>query len=388
MKKLLLTLLLVPALSPLMAQNSTIFMSNASHGYYIKDGVVHYAYISTENEDLQATRLYIPLQQGHNETIFTPDQITEYGLTDGGKRFHSVSIDGEWLFMEELQKVDNNTSILFLAHRNVRNDAYYLSENGISRKIATGNEPRPMWDYLSSLNDCSGSWSKSVRFPKRLRSETLSRYYGAFAHCNEKLFPRNRFGITVSGGMGSPNVQDSRVADEIYTKMEYRYAFSFSAGLFFRFPFDEVSSFQPEVSYFRQSVTGTREGRRNPNIHLDSAPGEVRDIKLEASTVRVPLLFRFNNNYARGKIMPYAEIGPLLDFNFGYYAYDEIGAEERQLPQFAAGVAAGIGAEYHINSRHTAYLGFRFNYVTNLERTRKYNVATYELVAGFSLFAF
>jgi hypothetical protein len=90
--------------------------------------------------------------------------------------------------------------------------------------------------------------------------------------------------------------------------------------------------------------------------------------------------------------MPYAELGHLFDFNFGEYWYSgdiwAMDADRRPSPHFALGVVAGVGAEYYINSRQAVSLGVRFNYVSNLSRERKYELLTFELVAGFSLFNF
>ena len=408
MKKSVLVLLFATAVSSLFAQNIYLPASatnagnfkipNAVRGYYIKDGQVHHAYISVEDSELRARRLFIPFQPGHLETVFTPDEVSEYGLTEGtgklGGHFFSAEVDGRWFFMEELQKVDDDTSILFLTGTS-REDTYYLLDGGVVSKIATAGEPSPLWEYMSSLNDCTRSWSGSVKYPTRLRSGMVKRYYNAFARCNEKMFPKQRFGVTASVGAGRPKVFDERVGDVIFigedvisdiitfTQTRYRFAPTFSVGVFYRLPIEEVVSFQPELQYSYQANKGTES---NGRIEGQATPR----IAFRNHSVRVPLLFRFTNNYAKGNLMPYAELGPVVAFNFGKYWDMKYSDRKRSLPPFTPGLAVGVGMEYHIDAARAFDIGARLNWTSKMggSRDRAYSLLSIELVAAFSIFNF
>lgn len=368
----------------LFAQSNTIYVADARKGYYIKDGRIQYAYIREENNELTARRLFIPAQEGHPETVFTPEEVSEYGYSEGvSEHFLSSYVElptgGEYLFLREIQRIDDRKSILFLPRGITGKDLWLLLDNNKVEEITTGDNPRPIWDYLSTLNDCTKTWSDRVGYPNRLRVGMMRRYYNAFVNCNEKMFPKNLFGVTVSAGAGKPNFYDPRVALYHFTQLDFRYSFSFSVGVFARFPFEEVLSFQPEVRYFRQTTWGVR---------MRSWSEADTYVNFETNTIRVPLLFRFTNTYSRKSLMPYVELGPMIDINFGKAWFSGDPLSNRPIPTFTPGVAAGIGAEYYINSRHAAYLGVRFNYITNLDRDRKYNLRTFEFVAGFSLFGY
>ncbi len=292
--------------------------------------------------------------------------------------------------MEILQQIDHDTMIVFLSHEVVEEDTYYLLDEGVLKDLGTGRSPKPMWDYLSSLNDCTYDWNITVRYPKRLASGMVRRYYNAFIHCNEKMFPRALLGVKAGVGLGRPMIDDGRVGSIVdgatgdllpitYTALDYQYNISFSVGVFARIPIDEVVSFQPELLYFRQVAAGAEQVT---NAFL------VRDVAFINNSIRLPLMFRFTNNYARKNLMPYAELGLLLDFNQGQYWFPYIDIARRSVQLFTPGVAVGVGAEYYINSRNAASLGVRMNYVNSFNRLRKYNLLTFELVAGFSIFDF
>ncbi len=123
-KRLLLTLLFALTGSALLAQDSWDTIGEAVPGYYIKNGIRYNTLIELESDELRAKRLYLPRQYGLNQEIYTPEEISEYG-TLRERRFVSVDLGGEWFFMEVLQQVDHDTSIVFLSHK-VRCFVYYL----------------------------------------------------------------------------------------------------------------------------------------------------------------------------------------------------------------------------------------------------------------------
>jgi hypothetical protein len=200
------------------------------------------------------------------------------------------------------------------------------------------------------------------------------------------MFPENRFGVTVNFGAGQPYVYDNRLGDLdwreisadaiILTYMDpgFRFNSSLSVGAFLRIPLEEVFSFQPEIRYMRQTSRGRK--------------GELGTLEFETNSIRLPMMFRFTNNYAKRNLMPYAEIGPVVDINSGAYWHSDYDDRKRSLSTVSVGVAIGGGAEYYISACQAAYLGARFGYVTNIGRERDYNLKTFELVAGFSLFSF
>lgn len=390
-KRLLLTLLFALTGSALLAQDSWDTIGEAVPGYYIKNGIRYNTLIELESDELRAKRLYLPRQYGLNQEIYTPEEISEYG-TLRERRFVSVDLGGEWFFMEVLQQVDHDTSIVFLSHKVLADDTYYLIDEGVIKDLGTGRSPGPMWDYLSSLNDCTHEWDMDVKYPNHLASRMVRRYYNAFVHCNEKMFPRVRFGVRAGIGLGRPSIDDARPGSTLlddetydprpisYTDLKYRYNMSFSFGVFARIPIDEVVSFQPELLYHRLVAGGA--------IDSEAYTAVIKDVGYINNSIRLPMMFRFTNNYARKNMMPYAELGPVFDFNSGQYWFTGSNMPRRNLSVFAAGVSVGVGAEYYINTRQAASLGVRVSYVDNFIRLRNYSQLTFELVAGFSIFDF
>lgn len=395
MKKILVTLILTLAAgTALLAQSTSavhVYKSDTDLGYYVKDGVTYQVYIGREPYEVGSRWLLVPDQNGHSHKIFSPKEVSAYGLANGKKHFISAAIEtaagSESFFLEELQRFDDGSSILYLSGAVLPTDSYFLLKDGVVTPLATRKKPAQMWELLSSLNDCTEKWDLPVRYPSRLKKRMVRQYHEAFAWCNEKMFPKNRFGIAASFGGSRPRVADRRIAGLDYGGRK-DYHFSFSAGVFARIPLEEVLSFQPEVHYFRQVMSDPAKIEYTYGTAVYTPASG-----FENNAIHLPMMFRFTNNFARKNLMPYAEMGPLFDINFGKFwygeDYEQFGIEpKRKLPVFTAGLAVGVGAEYYINARHAASLGVRMNYVNNMNRSNRYDLLTFEIVAAFSLFNF
>jgi hypothetical protein len=376
---------------------TSTYRAGTAGGYYVKNGRITYALLSLEREELRAVRVYIPQQLGHDHEILSPDEVSEWGIEDGGqKRYISALVqtsEGEKRrFLEDLQETGSGSHILYLSRLTMPDDTYFLYSNGQVSELATRRRPQPMWDYFSSLNDCTSGWTIDAEYPKRLRPAMVRRYYNAFAFCNEKMFPKPRFGITVSAGLARPTIHDQRMGfvvdvdeserDAIsLTNTRYLFRMAYSAGIFFRFPMEEVISFQPEIQYFYQSSKGTKGSPW-------SNPVSRTLIEFENHSLRVPLMFRFTNNYAKKKLMPYAELGPVFHANFGKYGFEGTDRiAQRKLPLYTIGFAAGFGMERYITAGQAFSIGARVNWEASVDsRERTYNNLSVELVVGFSLF--
>jgi hypothetical protein len=101
----------------------------------------------------------------------------------------------------------------------------------------------------------------------------------------------------------------------------------------------------------------------------------------------VPFLFRFTNNYAIRKTMPYVELGPVVHANFGNYWQDKYPEKQRVLPNYSVGVVLGVGMEQYFNASRAFSIGARVSWMSSVDsRVKIYSNLSFELVAGFSLF--
>lgn len=391
MKKSIFTFVFVAILLSVTGANAqmveTVRQIDAHRGYFIRDGVVHNVYISKDNSRIgYAEHFSIPEQPNYAAAKFSPDQVLEYGL-ENGRRFFSVKIDTESgqqsFFLEKLRETTLGAYILYLpgwmASPGSRSLYFLRDKNGVVTPLGKGNEPEGIWDYFLSLNDCPKL--NEVKFRRRFRSGMVNRFYNAFANCNEKAFPVARFGVTASlsgsrplmfDDSFTPHYNPQEVLEEgtpLYANLRYDWDYSYSVGMFFRIPLDDVASFQPEILYFRSSTTDAQWGH-----------------KFRTDALRLPLMFRATNNHARGQVMPYGEIGPVFDLNFGKYSYGGSEYWTRALPRYSMGVAAGAGIECYIAPGQAISLGGRVNWVSSLERDKRYNNLSVELVLGLSLF--
>lgn len=384
MKRIVLTLLLVSAAVLSLAQNlpvqeETLVIPYTEKGYYIKNGSVFHVNINQENDLMRTKRIIVPEQHNHKYTLFTPADISEYGFPNRA-RFISAKIktgdSEEWVFLEQLQQINDTLSILYLYRESSIQDEYFILNKGKAGRIATGSEPEKMWQFMATFNGCEGT-DERIIYPSTLRKNMVRRYYHASRYCNMKLFPQKKFGFTAAVGIGRPKVFDEQrlTLDDTFI-YNFRYGPMVSLGIFARIPFDEVVSLQLDVNYFYMPNSGVTGFGDNSNVNAYS----------RHNAVRVPLLVRFNNNYARGNWMPYAELGPCVNIDFYSYYWNDSYTSAQWVPVMAYGFTLGVGAEYYVSPGRSFYVGLRYSGMSDLKRNKRRTLAVWEIAAGFSIF--
>lgn len=373
---------------------------NTKKGYYVKDGDRHDVFILRQNKKDNAFKFVVPPQEGHAEVVvYTPDRVSEWGFEGEKARYLGVRVEtpegDKWYFMEEEMDVKpgDGSRIALLSDKVLPVGTYYrVGENGETIETGTERNAAPMLDYFASTTSYRSSDSH-LKYPKRARKSTLDRYHDAFADRNDKLFPQRRFGFTVSGGPGIVKTGDIFTIAHDFQVPSPDMGSTFSAGAFVRLPIEGTVSFQPEVMFSHTSATGEMAYR---DLEFDK-------IRFSMSSVRIPLLFRFTPVRSTSNWMPYLELGPEIDLNFGTYKFDTIEVDPTNgslvvgdqaaidLSRMVTGFAAGAGVEYYMNSRQAAWLGVRYSHVSNLftgPHSLYYLTHRIEIVAAFSLFNF
>lgn len=166
-----------------------------------------------QNEDQAVKRLFIPPQNGYPEaTMYTPDQVSEYGFDKDKSRYVSVCLEteagSELYFMEVMADINDDSRIVGLPGRTLPTETgllFHLEGDNVT-SIGTERNTGPMWDFLSSTTGFEPSDGKHVRYDKKLTGKMVEYYYEAFSTGNDKMFPKNRFGVTASVGTDLPRI--------------------------------------------------------------------------------------------------------------------------------------------------------------------------------------
>jgi hypothetical protein len=102
-----------------------------------------------------------------------------------------------------------------------------------------------------------------------------------------------------------------------------------------------------------------------------SKSGVILDIEsYTTKSIQLPMVFRYNFNYKRGNIIPYIDLGLLLDIKIGkkegvIFRGSQNGdiLPNTEMSPFRYGAVLGGGIEYRLNPKHSIYAGLRFRYV-------------------------
>jgi hypothetical protein len=381
MKQILLILLFIfGALSISRAQE---VVANSDRGYYIKDNkIVSGIAIEKANRTQRSERLIIPNQVSHPAAVLYPGDIEEYGFDDV-RRYISAEIilqgNPKKVFLEELMNLD---TIVVYSYPTQGTDLFFLQKGNSLPELI--QDEKEFWDLFR--NPLCPEITEFINFKKKAKLDygTMSLYRRAYSDCNTNLFPKFRMGITTEAGGLKPGINK-------YTEYTFDWDFSFLAGLFVQIPLDECFSFRPELLYSyihtpKSQISGTVRKSIGSKSYI------VRE------SFQFPLVFRYNFNYTRGKIIPYVDLGLLLDVK--WKAGDNIAVwnnETKSWWQLAGskesryqyGGVLGGGVEYKFSPEHSLYAGIRFKYIqgdVRNEYVEQLKYITFNIAYGFSVF--
>lgn len=340
----------------------------ARRGYYVKDSVlVDNVFIEDDSRADRLSRVIIPKQQNHGDTVFYPRDIDAYGFPDE-ERYVSCTIqqDGAFhkVFLEEFIRL-NDTTTLFRYQPGKTAD-FYL-QTGQDLRLLTKENFLMLGEMILDRNEGCLPETIAYELSSSIDPRTIRLLYEAFTRCNANVIQRVKYGPTWSGGAGWSDGGNSSPASANYTGT----GFAWTAGAFVQLPLDLYFNFRAEVlfSSLYQEKSRVEAGTRSNLTYL-------------RRSLQVPLLFRYNANLIRGRFIPYVEAGPLLDFRLGgrQVVTDFSATDPSVCTQTSAdiaflhyGAAAGIGVEYKINTRQSLYAGLRYHFMRgeNLQKDRE-----------------
>lgn len=374
MKKLLTLILLLFVFHAVSAQNQEV-VTDASVGYYFDGYEAHNVWIANGNSSDRASRVEIPNQKNHAGTVLYPGDIHRYGVE--GKTYVTAAIDykGELrnVFLEEMFIEEDGTKIYYYCDEKGK-DSFIVVNSEEEIIYATQDNPKPMWDFISTNSDCP-KLSNAKPFPKKLSYNNVNTFYTAYRDCNSNLFQKLKWGVKLNTGVG---VLDTNEVPEY----EFDYRFTYSAGLFLRVPLDAHISLQSELLL---NIFDNKSGQ--PKHKGD-------DRRYKRMSIQLPMLLGYNFTLNNGKTIPYMEAGTLFDFALAGDKYE--GGEKldkdpysvvdyNSIIKFHWGFSVGAGIQQKLNDRNSLFVGLRWNYSQGNRSDYKEKLKYWQLSIGISL---
>lgn len=349
-------------------------VSNTVEGYYIQNGRTYYpAYIHKDDELMLSERVMVFPGLTNKEVVFTPDRIEGFGM--GGKHYVSAKVTYNGFeydhFLEEVITVGDSFTVYFHFRQHPDKHMFYIVGNdGEFRDAIPYDAPQPLWDMILANTDC-GNTGRFKPFPEKATRAEVVRYYEAYRRCNPNLFPRFEFGIQAGVGAFNPG--------RTGTMKKFGYDLGYYVGLYASIPLNECFSFRPEVNFFINDY--------NNGTWLNVIDGNWDDIDYLRKSLQVPLLFRYSFNYLSGRVIPYVELGPTLDFTMHYKPLTNWNPSiDKSSYYIMGGGTLGAGVEWKLSYRRSLYTGLRFDYVRQFDRSADNRYANFSFNAAFTIF--
>lgn len=337
---------------------SIFAQANWEEGYYLKDGKVKSGiFFEKAGERERSERVVIPSQKQHNPAVLSPSDIDEYGFADG-RRYISgeILITGisKKVFLEEMFTLDSIAVYYYPAQEK---DLFFFQQGKESPQLVRDEEH--FWTLFHNKDCPEITAFINTKRKKSIKRGNIDVYRRAYTDCNTNLFPTFHFGVTTELGLFQP---DSNKKPE---GVSYDPTFSFMVGLFAQIPLDECISFHPEVlySYLRS------------NMSLSGSKRIARS-SYSRGSIQLPMVFRYTFNYNQGKILPYVDLGLLLDIrttnNDGTLYKTQYPDEDERPGSFLLtntktsplqyGAVLGGGIEYKLTRKQSVYAGLRLKF--------------------------
>lgn len=306
---------------------------------------------------LQQDKLEIPAQNSHPGKAFLPGEIREYGL-ERGLRFCSAEIQiGGVTKKVFLEVIVETPAYTVMYHPEGKKKHFFVYQDGITRSISEdGVELRSL--MRQQVAGCK-HLEQLDKVPMKMTPWGIRDMQDAYTNCNPKPMHRPvRFGVSVS--MSLDRVTRDTGADR--TKSQFGYM----ASLFVDIPLDPRISLIPEFGFKRAKLAydDTEYSLTYHKIGVEN---------YERTSLFIPLMFRYTANNLRGKIVPYVEAGPMMEFRLSKNNLpsnidpgDDIELENalkllRQSKNMF-GVTVGAGMEWRITRRNALLVSLRYNW--------------------------
>ena len=346
----------------------------AQRGYYATDSTMTFGANVVDGTEYENARYCKVIDKEDSTTLYTPDQVKEYGLSNG-KVFVAKEVDYQKVFLERLVK--GETNLYFFKRGNertffVERDSTYFRE---MPKEQNGGYRSFLNDYTSDCEAVSEA-VKLVSYYKKPLAEFFERYNS----CELKPFPFLRYGVVA--GYEMMRLDNADYFFSYMNDMNYKYNGSFTVGLFIDQPIMVSDySFHAEINYSRQDVSYTLYSQEL-----------IPELTINTSYLRIPFMIRYTHPFL--KTRPFINLGGIysMDINNKSELWEEVykGGEwieyERKvnLIDHQQGFIVGGGLQFRLDYRRSFFVEARYGKLYRSFKKGYYNTNLIQILAGIN----
>ncbi len=326
-----------------------------------------------------------------NETWFSADQVIQ--LRDKRKVYRTVKMQDEngkekRIFPQSIYYGLDGDPSVYKIYDEEGSLNYYLQygTDGVLFPMEIRNNPaygNKLKEYMNGKNDSFGGNAEIAKYISTVKPNRISirERLSVIKTQNTNLIPRVRWGVGV--GMICNSISTSY--DDMESEVRNQAQITFNA-------FADIAaygglSFHPEVSFGKTSAK-------------DYYPLEIgHEIAFNRTDVLVPLMLRYTPTFLRGKVLPFVEVGPQVEWAMKSntmereYRLDDKGyiidSYDAKLDTKATlfTLACGGGLEYKLMPKHSLIMNARYVFGGNVIKGNAYlyNLKRNSLVVSLSV---
>ncbi len=296
---------------------------------------------------------YIKVKVKDGEVMYTPDQITRYGLRDGTVyEAEKIQVDGEErkLFLERLVE----GKITLYRYVGQKYKTYFIRKDSSDLQ-----EVHRDMESLKLLSQDCEFVADAIRVASYNNKESIRRLVSQYNKCQRKPFPYKKVGI-LTGVKRISLIQPSNSSNTLVNDVSFPTSSLPIIGLYGDFPlFMSEFSFHPELFFTRYNVTA--KGR--------SSQTDV-DVLVSLSSLHVPVLIRYTVPTPVWRL--FFNAGPYFSYNLEnssdiYYATlsnntvtIERPVQKKLGSDYMVGYSGGLGLQRNLNFRKTISAEVRY----------------------------
>lgn len=357
------------------------------------------AYYRSENRTVSGIQIqdngqrnnssYCYIKTGTGFQKFTPDEISEYKLSNGTRYISKeINIDGEprKVFLEILVDRDNKL--------------YYYKGNGISTffiekphedlielpKRNAGNQKQGYSDYLLYITDDCETLStdiSKVKYTKKSLSTIMESYNSCITGLFPEEVPKSNLNFGFQTGIGIIKLKPKRNSSNFPSEFDYHYENMVSIGLFLSTPLkSERFILKTDLYYFQRQY-----------LYNQFVVSENNVVKGFIASLSLPVLIKYSINTRRLK--PFLNMGSLFNIDlvdkfriYNTVAFNDVITTETLMDRSGMGMnigpTIGIGIQYPLKNRTELLFELRYNRTFEIASQNLSGTSEFHIFMGIS----
>ncbi len=336
------------------------FGALGQRGFYATDSTVSAGVKIIDNGKIENSRWCV-VKIGNITEKYSPDEVTSYGFNKGRiYRSKTITYNGSTTkyFLEQLS--EGNLMLYYFTDK--KYNTYFIEKDSTTfLELTKGNKSDGSY-YQKQLQNISSDFPEINNNAKLVHynRKALSKFINEYNNRSNKPFPYLKIGLIGVTEMSEFYIPKNASLAYI-NKINFNYDNSFGTGVFTDIPIDMSNfSYHMEILFIKHNYSFSTE-----------TDNEIIDFATNISSVKVPVLLRYT--YPSKKISPFINAGAILAYNMnkevklyemkfsGNIIDIEDITDESIIADMQKGFSTGLGIEYRLTYKHSAFFEVRFN---------------------------